>query len=133
MKKIAVPFAVVGAILCAAAFVYAQDAKKPEGEKGMVIGIAVSVPHYAMDGSTEGEEAAKAMNYEAEKGFPVGILEDETGEIWICVWRNNAPASSLEAANEHLQGLMGTKVVAQGLKYKAKAANVMRVSLISEY
>lgn len=133
MKKIAVAFAVVGAILGAAALVSAQDAKKPEGEKGMVIGIAVSVPHYAMDGTIEGEAAAKAMAYEAEKDFPVGIVEDGTGDVWVCVWRDNAPASHLEKANEHLQGLMGTKVVAQGLKYKAKGASVIRVGLISEY
>ena len=133
MKKIAVTFAVAGAILGAAALVSAQDAKKPAGEKGMVIGIAISIPHYVMDGVIEGEEAAKAMAYEADKGFPVGIIEDETGEIWLCVWRDNAPASHLEAANSHFQGLMGTKVVAQGLKYRGKGANAMRMSLISEY
>ncbi|MEK7793523.1 MAG: hypothetical protein AAB353_03290 [Candidatus Hydrogenedentota bacterium] len=133
MKKLAVVIAAAGAILGAAALVSAQDAKKSAGEKGMVIGIAIALPHYVMDGVIEGEDATKAMGYEADKGFPVGILEDETGEIWLCVWRDNAPASHLESANGHFQGLMGTKVVAQGLKYKGKGANVMRVSLISEY
>ena len=53
--------------------------------------------------------------------------------MWVCVYRNNAPASHLELANKHVTEYIGKKVTVQGLKYKAKGVNVIRMSVISEY
>jgi len=68
-----------------------------------------------------------------EEGFPVGIIEEETGEVWIAVFRDPAPASHLDTANEHLLPYAGKKTVVQGLKYRADGVNVVRVGVASEY
>jgi hypothetical protein len=124
------------AFTCGMAMVSAQDkpapAEGPKPEKKMIVGEAVSLATYAMEGKL-GAEMAEAMKYEAEKGFPVGIVEDETGAVYIAVYRDNAPASHLEAANKHMVDLVGKKVSAQGLVYSMPNLNVIRISLISEY
>ena len=113
----------------AMAYGFAQDAQKPE--KGILVGDAIEITTYAMKGLAE--EHAAGGRQRAERGFPVGILEEETGEIWVCVYRNTAPASHLETANKVMAPYIGQKVVVQGLKYRAKGVNVIRVSVISEY
>ena len=100
-------------------------------EKGVIIGTAVELSTYASQGLGEG--SAEAMSARCEQGFPVGIVEEETGTVWICFYRSNAPASGMEPANKTLQEFMGKKVAAQGLKYAAKGVNVLRLSVISEY
>lgn len=114
------------------AFVYAGEMTAPKPEKGMIIGDVIELSTYAMKGHG-GEIFTEAGRDRAEKGFPVGILEESTGEVWIAVYRSSAPASHLEKANKHLIPLMGQKVAVQGLKYKAKGVNLIRLSLISEY
>lgn len=122
------------ALAISVAYVNAQEAAtdKPKPKKGFIVGEVVSLAHYAMEG-THGEEAADAMKYEIEKGFPIGIIEEETGDVWIAVYRDNAPASVLEAANKHLIDLVGMKATVQGLMYDAGNVKVIRVSLASEY
>ena len=116
-------------VFAAMAYGFAQDAPKPE--KGNLVGVAIEITTYAMKG--HGEEHFPGGKNRAEKGFPVGILEDETGEIWVCVYRNPAPASHLETANKVMAPYIGQKVVVQGLKYRAKGVKVIRVSVVSEY
>ena len=111
------------------AFVSAQEA--PKAEKGVLVGDAIEITTYAMKG--HGEEHVAGAKQRAERGFPVGILEEETGEIWVCVFRNTAPASHLETGNKVMTPYIGQKVVVQGLKYRAKGVNVIRVSVVSEY
>ena len=116
-------------VFAAMAYGFAQEAPKPE--KGVIVGDAIEITTYAMKGHTE--EHFPGAKHRAEEGFPVGILEDETGEIWVCAYRNTAPASHLETANKIFAPYVGQKVVVQGLKYRAKGVNVIRVSVISEY
>ena len=73
------------------------------------------------------------MVFRAEHGFPVGLIEEETGELFICVFRNPAPASSMETANKRLTPLMGKKVVLQGLVYRSDSFNLIRIGTLSEY
>jgi hypothetical protein len=117
------------AILGSAAYVSADAAANPQ--KGVIVGDAVELSTLAMQGMGEG--SGEAMVSRCEQGFPVGIVEEETGKVWVCVYRNNAPASSLETANAAMQQFMGKKVAAQGLKYETKGLNVLRLSVISEY
>ena len=131
MKKWALCLSIV-AILAASGFAFVSAQAAPKPQKGVIVGEAISIAHYAMKG-TRGEESVEPGKYHAENGFPVGILEEETGDIYICIYRDNAPASHLETANETFQPLMGQKVVAQGLIYRAKGINLMRVSVMSEY
>jgi hypothetical protein len=118
------------AMVSAGAWVFAQDAA-PKGEKGIIVGDVVELGTFAMQGYTP--DLLAAHKARIEEGFPAGIVEDETGEVWVCVYRNNAPASHLELANKHVVEYVGKKVTVQGLKYKAKGLNVIRVSVISEY
>lgn len=129
-NKYAILVACAAMVLTAGAWVFAQDAA-PKGEKGIIVGDIIELGTYAMQGNTP--ELVPAHKARIEEGFPVGILEDETGEIWVAVYRNNAPASHLELANKHLAEYVGKKVTVQGLKYKAKGVSVIRVSVISEY
>jgi len=116
--------------ISAGALVYAQDTA-PKGEKGIIVGDIVELGTFAMQGNTP--DLAAAHKARIEEGFPVGIVEDETGDVWVAVYRNNAPASHLELANKHAAEYVGKKVTVQGLKYKAKGVNVIRISVISEY
>ena len=128
MKKTLLVIALVAA-LGTVAYVSAEALGSPE--KGMVVGTAIEISTYATQGMTDKD--IPAMVSRCQQGFPVGILDEKSGEVWICIFRNNAPASALETGNKHLQAFMGKKVSAQGLLYKAKGANVMRVAVISEY
>lgn len=129
MNKKAVIAVTAVAILCSVAFVSADIQAKPT--KGVIMGTAIEISTYAMKGSDE--DSVDAMVKRAKEGFPVGIIEEETGTLWVCVYRSSAPASALETANDEMLPLMGKKIVAQGLKYQADGVNVLRMSVISEY
>jgi hypothetical protein len=101
------------------------------GDKGFVMGQAVEISTYAMKGTSEGLQ--EAMVSRAGQGFPVGIIEEETGTLWVCVYRNNAPASGMQTGNEVMKEFLGKKVIAQGLKFSTKGANVIRFGTMSEY
>jgi len=132
MKKFAVILvaAVICATLGATAFVNAQDA--PKGEKGVLVGEVVSVVDLAMFGRS-GEEHAASGQLHATNGMPIAIIEDETNDVWLTCYRNPAPASALESANEKLHEFVGKKVAIQGLKYRAGGINLIRLSVVSEY
>lgn len=113
------------------------DAKKDinapaVGVKGVVVGEVIELTTYAVKGHGTDETAAAGAN-RAEQGFPVGILEEETGDVYICAYRNPAPASGMVLANAMLKPLMGQKVVAQGLIYDRGSYKFMRMSIVSEY
>jgi len=101
------------------------------GQKGFIVGHVIEISTYGMKGGIEGLE--KAMENRAEQGFPVGIIEEDTGKLWVCVYRNSAPASGLETANAALKDYIAQKVIAQGLKFEHNGVNVIRFSNISEY
>jgi hypothetical protein len=128
MKKILLLVAFVAAV-GTVAYVSAEAASAPE--KGMVVGTVIEISTYATQGTSEKD--IPAMVSRCEQGFPVGIVDEATGDVWVCIYRNNAPASGLETANKVLGPYMGKKVSAQGLKYKAKGVNVIRIAVISEY
>ena len=129
MKKSTFAFAVLSVALAAFALVSANAGEKPK--MSTIVGQAVELSSYAMLGG--GEEHSAAMQNRCEQGFPVGIVEEETGDLYICIYRHPAPASPMETANEKLLPLMGRQVAAQGLVYKSGSVNVMRVNVISEY
>lgn len=104
----------------------------PKAEKGMIIGEVIDITSYAMKGSLGPDNAEAGLN-RASQGFPIGILEQETGKVYVCVYKNPAPASGLETGNELLSKYMGQKVVIQGLIYRAQGVNVVRVAIASEY
>ena len=134
-KQVCIAVLMAAVVFGGMAFVGAEgdnslDAAK--GVKGMLIGDVIELSTYAMKGHGS-EENAQTTKFRIEEGFPPAILNDEDGEIYVFVFRNNAPASHMEKANKHLVDLVGGKVVAQGLIYKQKGINVIRISLISEY
>ncbi len=130
MKKLAVAGAL--AVLVLGLALYNGVEAAPKGEKIMVIGEVIDIANFAMKGWS-GEEYAEAGQHHAEKGLPLGILEEETGKLVIPVYKNPAPASTLESANKLLEPYMGKKVVVQGLKYSKQGIDVIRISIVSEY
>lgn len=131
MKKWAAVLSVVALVaLVGTSWLSVDAAAKPQ--KGVIVGEVISIAQYAMKG-VSGEAGAESGNYQVEHGFPVGILDDESGELYIAVFRNSAPASHLETANKMLKEYVGMKVAAQGLIYKTDAVNVIRLSVVSEY
>lgn len=129
MKYLTLTTVIIASLFTVVAYVSAGTA--PVGEKGILVGDVIDIATYAMKGL--GEESTAAFKNRAELGFPVGILEEETGRVYICVYRNPAPASGLQLANDVLAPYMGMKVAAQGLKYHAEGVNLLRLSVISEY
>ena len=127
MKKWAT--VVMVAVLITSAFAYGGA---PKGKKGMIVGEAVELSTYAMlDESIE--TYLESQKNRAKLGFPVAIIEEGSGDVYVCVYRNSAPASSMTPANDILGPLLGQKVAAQGLIYKRGSVNVIRLSIVSEY
>ena len=129
MKKLIAVLGLMVLLGTAVTFVSAQSATKPE--KGVLVGTVVEITTYATKGLSE--ETVAAGKSRAEQGFPIGLLEEETGEVWVCAYRNTAPASVIETANKYLGPFIGQKVAVQGLLYRAKGLNYVRVSVASEY
>jgi hypothetical protein len=80
-----------------------------------------------------GEEHREAGLYRAEAGFPIGILEEDTGKVFVAVYRVPVPAAGLQTANHVLAPFMGQKIVAQGLLFPSKELNMIRISVATEY
>ena len=114
------------ALLGVGAYLGAQGSSSRETLTGEIIDIA----SYAMR-DARGEEHAEAMKYRVEKGFPVGLLT-ESGEVFIAVYRDPAPAASLVAANAALLDLVGKQVVCQGRVYRKSGINVVEIAVVAE-
>ena len=95
-----------------------------------VMGEVIDIAGYARKDS-RGEEGAAAGKYHAESGFPIGILTEE-GKVYVALYKNPAPASSLDTANKKLADLMGVQVVARGKVYEAMGISVIEISIVSE-
>lgn len=130
MKKticIIIAFVMVGGV---ATHVLAEV--KVQQEKGVLVGEVIDLVNYAMYGRI-GQEHIEESNYRAENGFPIGILEEKTGKVYVAVYRIPVPAAGLMTANTTLTPYMGKKVVVQGIKYNAPGLNMIRISAIGEY
>lgn len=132
MKKTIGVMIVAAAVGIAIGGFAAAEKKAPKPKKGMVVGEVVDIVSLAMKGFSGVEHAESGQN-RASQGFPIGILEEDSGDIFICAYKNPAPASSLQPANNILSPYMGKKVVVQGLKYKTHGTNVIRIAIVSEY
>lgn len=127
---------ILGAILASVIFggvSYVSAAgKNVPAQKGVIVGEVIDISTYAMQGKL-GAEQAEAGLFRCELGFPVGILEEKTGVVWVAVYRNPVPAAGLQTANLILAPLLGKKAVIQGWLYRAKGVNLIRVGVVSEY
>lgn len=127
MKKkmlIAVPV-----LIALTAVLYLKAEAAPD--RSTIMGEVIDVVSYATKG-LHGEEAIEEGQYRASNGFPVAILEAETGVVYIAVYRNPAPAAVVQLANKLLTELMGKPVVVQGRVYKQKGVNLVEIAVISE-
>lgn len=106
--------------------------KPTKPEKGVIVGEVIELSTFAMKGHGSKEIIAGAKN-RVGQGFPVAILEDKTGDIFVAVYKNNAPASAMVMANKILEPYVGQKVVATGQIYRAKGMNLMQIRFVSEY
>ncbi len=133
MKTLGLVGAATVIAVCVVAYVSATPADAAEEpEIGMVVGEVIDIGNYAMKG-LRGEENAAAGRYRSDLGFPIGILEDETGRVYIALYRLPVPAAGVQTGNTVLSPYMGKRVVAQGTKYHAEGVNVLRISLVTEY
>ena len=133
IKKLVVLNAVALVLIGAMAYVVSANAlKTPEGTDGLIVGEVIDLATYAMKGE-RGDAAREPGIHNSGKHFPIGILEEETGDLYIAVYRDPAPASSMELANPILEKYMNKKVAAQGLLYKAPGLNFIRLSIVGEY
>ena len=125
MKK-ALSYLLLGCLLTLAAV----NLGAVPGSRETVMGEVIDIAGYAMRDS-RGEESAEAGRFRAEGGFPIGILT-ESGEVYVAVYKNPAPASSLANANKILGELMGKQIVARGTTYEAQGIRVIQISVASE-
>lgn len=106
--------------------------KNAAPQKGVIVGEVIDISTYAMQGGRGATQAESGL-FRCELGFPVGILEEETGVVWVAVYRNPVPAAGLQTANLILAPLLGKKAVIQGWLYRAQGVNLIRVGVVSEY
>ncbi|GEM_PF-2280503 len=115
----------VGMILGSAALAQRQ-------QRVTVVGDVVDLVGLAMRGQG-GDYTAEAMKFRVEHGFPVGLIEEESGAVYLVVYRDPAPAAHLETANKTLLPFVGKKVAAQGRIYEGKGYKVLEVAIVGEY
>lgn len=123
---------IAGAAIAVTAMVYAADTGTPKGEEGTIVGHVIDVTDYAMFGRL-GPEHTASGTHRSEHGFPIAVLEEETGTVWIAVYRLPVPAAGIQTANHILGPFMGKTVAVQGLLFRAKGINVIRVAVVHEY
>jgi hypothetical protein len=131
MKKVWL-VAPVALLLVAGAIAFVSAKGAPKAQNSTIVGTVIDITGYAMHGRL-GEEHVESGKYRAEHGFPVGILEEDTGTVWIAVYRLPVPAAGLQTGNDVLAPLMGQMIVAQVLLYRAPGVNVIRLALAREY
>lgn len=133
MKKIVFTLSVAVAVFTVVAYVSAGMSEiVPSPEEVVMVGEVIDIASYGMLGRL-GEENRESGLYRAKNGFPIGILEEETGKIYIAVYRVPVPAAGLTTANGVLSPFMGQKVVISGIKYSMPGLNMVQVSIVSEY
>ena len=98
----------------------------PTSEKRLVSGEVVSLSTYMMK-DLRGEEGRAPGAYQVEKlGLPLAIIEDETDEIFIAVWKG--PRS----AQDKLLPLMGLKINAQGPVFERGGVKLIEIQVVAE-
>lgn len=103
-------------------------------KRGIIIGNVIELSTYAMMPNEDGtEKYIEASRARAEQGFPVGIVEEGSGEVYLAFHKPTAPASSMTPANGKLAPLMGKRIVAAGLRYKKDGVSVFRITVMSEF
>jgi hypothetical protein len=133
IRKIAV--LTVAALVVIGTMTYVVSANglpAPQAEKGFIVGEVIDLVNYGMFGRS-GEEHREAGLFRAEAGFPVGILQADTGKVFVAVYRVPVPAAGMQTANHVLAPYMGQKVTVQGLLYRSTELNMIRISVITEY
>jgi hypothetical protein len=123
-KRLLAALSILALLLIGAALVGAAE------QRSTITGEVIDIAGFVQNGA-RGEEYAESGRFHAEKGFPVGILTEE-GHIYLAVYRDPAPASSLEPANEQLAPLMGKEVVAQGVISEASGVKLIEIALVAE-
>lgn len=116
-------------VLGSGTFLWQQIAEAAP-QRETIMGEVVDITGLLMKG-TRGEEGAKAGQHHAGRGFPLGILTEE-GDVYIAVYRNPAPASALETANDLLFDLMGKQVVAQGRLFEGSGLHLIEIAIVGE-
>jgi hypothetical protein len=96
-----------------------------------ITGEVIDIAAFAMK-EAHGEQSAEAARFRAEQGFPLGILDPASGDVYLAVYRNPAPASKLEPGNGVLLSLVGKEVVAQGRVFTNRGAKVIEIAVVSE-
>lgn len=133
MRKWITAILVVATVVGVSVYVSGVSAEGTiQPEKGIIVGTVVDVANYGMHGRI-GEEFAAEGVFRAEHNFPVAIVEEDTGKVYIALYRLPVPAAGLQTANGKLAPFMGKKVAVQGFKYHAPGLNVIRISIVSEY
>ena len=121
-KKWAFAGAFVAAVIAGSTF-YAHAAK---GQTRLVSGEVISLCNYLVNDQT-GEEGRDAGQFlVGQRQLPVAILDAETDELYIAIWKGS------KSANEKLAPHIGTKVNAQGKTYKKHGVNLIEISVVAE-
>lgn len=103
-------------------------------QRAVIIGEVIELSTFATyRDEDDWEDYVASARHRAEKGFPVAILEEDTGDVYIAYHKPTAPASPVEPAHEKLAPYMGMRIVAAGLKYRKDAVNIFRITVMSEY
>lgn len=123
---------VLAAVLIFGVATYVQGAGSAKPKKGIIVGEVIEIVSYVMKGD-HGPKFAEAGARRSDQGFPLGILEEDSGIVYLAAYKDPAPASHLQPAAKVLRDLVGTKIVAQGLIYKSKDTRVIRIGAVSEY
>lgn len=109
----------------AGGYAHAQT-KKDAPQSKLISGEVISLCGYLVR-DQHGEEGRDAGIFLTEtKGLPIAILEEETGEIYIAVWKG------FQSATPKLAPYMGMKVNAKGFVYSKAGTHLIELQIVSE-
>lgn len=112
-------------VAASAALLGAADPPQ-QGAVRLVSGEVISVAAYLTKG-LHGEENREAGIFQVEtRGLPVGILDEESGEIYVAMLKGSQSAAT------KLAPLMGKVVNAQGPVYSHGGLHLIEIQIVAE-
>jgi hypothetical protein len=94
--------------------------------KRLVSGEVVSLYAYLAQGLRGVENRDAGVFQIQQRGLPVAIVEDSTGDIYVAVYKGPTSAAA------KLAPLMGAKVNAQGPVYEKNGLKVLEIQIVAE-
>ena len=124
MKKVLPPLVIVTVALLALTLGLGATDSTPANR--LVSGEVVSLYAYLAQGLHGAENRDASVFQIEQRGLPVAIVEDGTGDVYLTVYKGPTSAAA------KLAPFMGAKVNAQGPMYEKNGLKMLEIQIVAE-